>query len=116
MLRGRIANGVDTNWVSQLKAANMNKLVWNDELAEFAQVWANQCGNGHDTNRKSPDFEGFNGQGQNAASFWTTSDQPGQLHQSGNFADFRQVSFRSNMPACTHVGDGHRILLGHFLA
>ena len=71
----------------------MNKLVWNDELAEFAQVWANQCGKGHDTNRKSPDFEGFNGQGQNAASFWTTSDQPGQLHQSSNFADFRQVSW-----------------------
>ena len=99
LLRGRIANGVDTNWASQLKAANMNKLVWNDELAEFAQVWANQCGNGHDTNRKSPDFEGFNGQGQNAASFWTTSDQPGQLHQSGNFADFRQVSCRSDMLA-----------------
>merc|ERR1719322_1834554 len=26
LLRGRIANGVDTNWASQLKAANMNKL------------------------------------------------------------------------------------------
>jgi len=65
---------------------------WCPDEIEHRQVWANQCGDGHDTNRKSPDFEGVNGQGQNAASFWTTSDQPGQLHQSGNFADFRQAA------------------------
>ena len=36
-LRARIANGNEENWKDQPKAANMNKLVWNDELAKFAQ-------------------------------------------------------------------------------
>ena len=86
-LRSRVARGVEPMW-DGLKAANMNKLVWNDELAKFAQVWANQCGNGHDKNRKSPNFTGFNGQGQNAAAYWTSSDAG-----KDSFADFKQVLF-----------------------
>ena len=87
-LRSRVARGVEPLWPQGLNASNMNKLVWNDELAKFAQVWANQCGNGHDKNRKSPNFTGFNGQGQNAAATWTSSDGG-----KDSFADFKQVLF-----------------------
>ena len=38
-LRSKVANGQETRGVGggQPKAANMRKLVWNDELAEVAQ-------------------------------------------------------------------------------
>ena len=38
-LRSKVANGQETRGVDggQPKAANMRKLVWNDELAEIAQ-------------------------------------------------------------------------------
>lgn len=69
--RARIANGQENG---QPKAANMNKLQWNDEIAKFAQRWADQCPsypNGHDKNRKSPSLpnHGLNGGfvGQNVA-------------------------------------------------
>ena len=40
-LRAKVANGQETKGVDggQPKAANMRKLVWNDDLAEIAQRW-----------------------------------------------------------------------------
>ena len=38
-LRGRIANGSEPAWgLGRPRAANMNKLVWSEELARIAQV------------------------------------------------------------------------------
>ena len=69
-LRSKIANG-EIN--GQPKASNMKKLKWNEELAKVAQMWANQCPNDHDPNRKSPGFT--HEPGQNIADTWTTDSQ-----------------------------------------
>ena len=66
-LRARVANGEESG---QPKAANMNKLIWSDELAKIAQRWADQCPSHHDVNRKSPDFPSE--PGQNLADSWSS--------------------------------------------
>jgi len=43
------------NQPGQPPAANMNQLVWNTELADIAQRWADQCNFGHDDNRNKLD-------------------------------------------------------------
>ncbi|XP_023344745.1 flocculation protein FLO11 isoform X2 [Eurytemora carolleeae] len=43
-LRRQFAKGIDTN---MKPAANMKKLVWDNELAASAQLWADQCTNKH---------------------------------------------------------------------
>merc|ERR1712243_281332 len=45
------------------QAANMMKMVWDDELAEIAQRWTDQCIFGHDGNRNTCDglYVGQNG-------------------------------------------------------
>merc|ERR1712124_144093 len=59
-LRSKVANGQETRGqpkgVGQPKAANMRKLVWNDELAEIAQRWADQC---MDKDPTKPDKEKY---------------------------------------------------------
>jgi len=69
-LRSKVAKGKETKGVNgrQPKAANMRQMVWNDELAEVAQRWVDQCTNGHDKNRRTGDFTYV---GQNWA--WTMS-------------------------------------------
>jgi hypothetical protein len=47
-LRSLVANG---NQAKQPTASNMNKLQWDDELAKVAQMWVDQCPQGHDSNR-----------------------------------------------------------------
>jgi len=66
-LRSKVAKGKETRGVdgSQPKASNMRKLVWNDELAEVAQRWVDQCVSGHDKNRRTETFS--SGVGQNWA-------------------------------------------------
>ena len=49
-LRQRVAGGLESHG-NQPGASNMRKLVWNDELAEVAQRWVDQCKFGHDNNR-----------------------------------------------------------------
>lgn len=39
------------NQAGQPSATNMRKLVYNSELAEIAQRWADQCTFAHDQNR-----------------------------------------------------------------
>merc|ERR1712136_130923 len=58
-LRSLVANGEEERGVDggQPKATNMRELTWNDELAEVAQRWVNQCIAGHDKNRRTDDFE-----------------------------------------------------------
>lgn len=46
------------------QAADMRQLTWDDEAATFAQRWAAQCAEGHDTCRKSKTGESL---GQNIA-------------------------------------------------
>merc|ERR1711872_739211 len=54
-LRQRVASGQESNG-AQPGASNMRKLVWNDELAEVAQRWVDQCkGPVHDMNRNMCD-------------------------------------------------------------
>merc|ERR1712098_603954 len=54
-LRQRVASGQESNG-AQPGASNMRKLVWNDELAEVAQRWVDQCkGPVHDINRNMCD-------------------------------------------------------------
>ncbi|CAL4085498.1 unnamed protein product, partial [Meganyctiphanes norvegica] len=49
-LRTKIARGQEKqgNPGPQPKATNMREMVWNDQLAEVAQAWAEQCAKGHD--------------------------------------------------------------------
>jgi len=58
-LRRKVAKGEETQGVkgAQPPAANMNELVWDDEVAKMAQTWAEQCAaTPHDTNRKMIDI------------------------------------------------------------
>lgn len=73
-LRAKIANGKEQKGVdgSQPKAANMRQMVWNDQLAEVAQRWADQCKpTPHDKNRRTDEFSYV---GQNYA--WKSSSNP----------------------------------------
>ncbi|PNF13824.1 hypothetical protein B7P43_G12435, partial [Cryptotermes secundus] len=57
-LRRKLAKGQETrgNPGPQPPAANMKKMTWDDELAEVAQRWANQCTFQHDTCRSVSRF------------------------------------------------------------
>ena len=59
-LRRKVAKGKETIG-NQPAAANMNELVWDEELAVSAQRWTDQCVSGHDHNRRVPS-EKFVGQ------------------------------------------------------
>ena len=59
----------------------MNKLIWDDELASNAQLWANQCPDRswvksksppHDPDRRTIKFDGS--VGQNMADSWSSKD------------------------------------------
>ena len=57
-LRRKVAKGEENRGVTgaQPPAANMNELVWDDEVAKMAQTWAEQCpAKSHDPNRKMVD-------------------------------------------------------------
>ena len=57
-LRRYLAEGKETRGVNgtEPKAANMNELVWDDQVARVAQNWVDQCATyPHDTNRNMPD-------------------------------------------------------------
>lgn len=63
-IRSAVANG----WVSGLPAAtNMRVMMWDNELAQIAQRWADQCTEGHDQYRNIGRFP----VGQNVALQWT---------------------------------------------
>merc|ERR1719283_190436 len=51
-LRNKVAMGNETHGAHP-QAANMMKMVWDDELAEIAQRWTDQCIFGHDSNRNT---------------------------------------------------------------
>merc|ERR1719228_2250701 len=53
-LRNKVAMGNETHG-AQPQAANMMKMHWDDELAEIAQRWTDQCKFGHDGNRNTCD-------------------------------------------------------------
>ena len=61
----RVAKGEEAG---QPGAANMRKLVWNNELEAVAQRWADQCNFGHDSVRDKLDGTRV---GQNA--YWGAS-------------------------------------------
>ncbi|XP_066999091.1 venom allergen 3 homolog isoform X2 [Anabrus simplex] len=66
-LRNRVASGRERRGLSgpQPQASNMKKLIWDDDVAEVAQRWADQCRKGHDQCRNDRRF----GVGQSV--FWT---------------------------------------------
>eukprot|EP00093_Oithona_nana_P001784 01784.XXX_7806_8495_1 [CDS] Oithona nana genome sequencing. len=66
-LRAKVANGQEDG---QPSATNMNKLIWDDELASNAQLWADQCPDGHDSNRRTIKYSGY--VGQNMADSWNS--------------------------------------------
>ncbi|GAB6023013.1 hypothetical protein CHUAL_007103 [Chamberlinius hualienensis] len=61
--RQLVANGYQEN---QPSASNMFEMIWDDNLAEVAQRWANQCQFSHDENRRTEKF--YENVGQNIAS------------------------------------------------
>ncbi len=67
-LRAKIANGEGIEGIDgkPIYAADMTELVWDNELAEIAQRWANQCTIDTDEQRDVEDFE----VGQNINSYW----------------------------------------------
>ena len=83
VLRRRVALGQETRGAGGLgsnlrqePAANMRRMDWDDDLAEVAQRWADQCQDAHDR-RHERAIPGFRDVGQNVVSFWSSrySDQ-----------------------------------------
>jgi hypothetical protein len=72
-LRRKVANGKEEkgNPGPQQPASNMAEFVWDDELAEIAQSWADQCESVHDKCRDVGRFS----VGQNFGSVTTTSPE-----------------------------------------
>eukprot|EP00092_Neocalanus_flemingeri_P016210 GFUD01017545.1.p1 GENE.GFUD01017545.1~~GFUD01017545.1.p1 ORF type:complete len:219 (-),score=53.51 GFUD01017545.1:68-724(-) len=64
-LRRKVAKGEEVGGINapQPAAANMKKMVWNTELEDIAQRWADQCTFGHDSVRSKLDGTSV---GQNA--------------------------------------------------
>ncbi|PSN37065.1 hypothetical protein C0J52_25176 [Blattella germanica] len=75
--RRLIANGEKPTRNSEIqpKASNMMEMVWDEELAYVAQVWANQCHYGHDKCHNVPEFK----VGQNVGLLSATKDVPPDL-------------------------------------
>ncbi|XP_051163695.1 venom allergen 3-like [Leptopilina boulardi] len=74
VLRQRVASGEERRGRPgpQPRARNMPNMVWDQELANIAQRWANQCKFGHDKCRNVRRF----GVGQNVAISWTSGTTP----------------------------------------
>ncbi|XP_035718068.1 venom allergen 5 [Vespa mandarinia] len=75
--RQKVARGLETRGKPgpQPPAKSMNTLVWNDELAQIAQVWASQCKYGHDDCRNTAKYS----VGQNIAQQSTTAASFGSV-------------------------------------
>ena len=80
-LRRKVAKGQETGGINapQPAAANMRKLVWNTELEEIAQRWADQCTFGHDKVRIKLDGTSV---GQNAYIGYSSAQSEESLIQS----------------------------------
>lgn len=84
-LRAKVARGEESQGDSgpQPSGADIRELVWNDELAQVAQAWAEQCKGGHDGYAKrkicSRDYavgqNVFRKWGHNPDSVWTEAIQ-----------------------------------------
>ncbi|XP_067138540.1 venom allergen 5-like [Centruroides vittatus] len=67
-IHNSIRSSVAGGWVSGLPpASNMRVMMWDNELAQIAQRWADQCTEGHDQYRNTRRFS----VGQNVALQWT---------------------------------------------
>jgi hypothetical protein len=67
-----VAKGLEPN---QPPAANMIKMVWDNEAADIAQLWADQCQSGHDVRRDTVFTGGNQKNGQNI--MWAGSSTVG---------------------------------------
>merc|ERR1719427_1990023 len=87
-LRRKVAKGEETGGINapQPGAANMKKMVWNTELEEIAQRWADQCTFGHDSVRTKLDgtkvgqnaYIGYSSAQSDEASIQAAMDTPAQ--------------------------------------
>merc|ERR1719427_1079418 len=87
-LRRKVAKGEETGGINapQPGAANMKKMVWNTELEEIAQRWADQCTFGHDSVRTKLDgtkvgqnaYLGYSSAQSDEASIQAAMDTPAQ--------------------------------------
>ncbi|XP_043468667.1 venom allergen 3-like [Leptopilina heterotoma] len=75
--RQRVATGNERRGSPgpQPRARNMPNMIWDLEIANVAQRWANRCTFGHDTCRNVRRF----GVGQNVAMAWTTGSNPSSI-------------------------------------
>ena len=114
-LRRKVAKGQETRG-GQPSAANMNKLVWSDELAEVAQRWVDQCpgasGSMHDRNRKSYNFPC---NGQNFAMMGSFKDAEGDEVKTMIYMWYDEVKdFNRNKINPFNMYSGHRGVVGHY--
>ncbi|XP_066581728.1 venom allergen 5-like [Prorops nasuta] len=72
-LRAFVASGKEKRGSPgpQPASDNMENMVWDDEVANLAQAWANQCDYNHDKCRKLPRFS----VGQNIALSWSSAQR-----------------------------------------
>ncbi|XP_046819084.1 venom allergen 5-like isoform X3 [Vespa crabro] len=86
-------------------AANMMEMLWDDELADVAQKWADSCAETHDNYRNVRRFA----VGQNIARTWTTRP-PGPYDSEPNWR--RQISGWFN--EVQHYHTGYSKTTGHY--
>jgi len=119
-LRRKVAKGLEEEgkFGGQPKAANMNELVWDLEVARMAQAWANQCDgvNPHDKDRNMD--KGFQGYcGQNA--YWKGND-PYYGHPKKKFltkavdAWYNEVKGFDNADVSKYGSGDHDGTVGHY--
>lgn len=114
-LRTKIARGQEKqgNPGPQPKATNMRELVWNDQLAEVAQAWAEQCPKTHDLpmNRRICDGA-YRNTGQNIYNNLGHTDQ--HLWESAVKSWYGEVEFMPNTDVGTYQAPATGGVIGHY--
>jgi len=116
-LRRKVAKGEETkglNGQAQPSATDMNELKWNDELAEIAQRWADQCTWGHSKQDKTSQYWYV---GQNMA-FGASSSGPPSDPGFANFVQrwYNEVSDwpAANVAKWSKAGVPAGKMIGHY--
>jgi len=114
-LRTKIAQGKEKSGAPgpQPKASNMKEMVWNDQLAEVAQAWAEQCPKTHDhpMNRRICDGD-YKNTGQNIFNNLGHADK--HMWEKAVQFWYDEVEYMPNTDVDTYQAPSSGKMIGHY--